>query len=249
MGDTYVTGINRGGMAWVPQFVQGIDRDRCIGCGRCFKVCGRDVFELLSYTDEEDTEKMVMTVAVGENCGLCQGLSQGLPRPRPGPGDGVGGGAEMVEMEGAAEEHLRRAAAADHRSDEARQHLLRALEGAPDRLEVHVACYRFHFYRNDLQAALSFAERCLALSARRLGLPEDWRQVRPGDAAFHDHPLARFFLHALKAYGYICLRLGRNAEARTALAKLMGLDPADRFGGHFLLTMAENGGPDHDQNP
>ncbi len=80
MTERYVTGFNRGGGAWIPQFVQGIDRDRCIGCGRCFKVCGRDVFELVSHTDLEDTEKMVMTVAQGENCIGCQACARVCPK-------------------------------------------------------------------------------------------------------------------------------------------------------------------------
>jgi len=35
-----------------PQFVQAINQQACIGCGRCFKVCGRDVLQLAGVSAE-----------------------------------------------------------------------------------------------------------------------------------------------------------------------------------------------------
>ena len=34
------------GRSWTPKFVHAINEDKCIGCGRCFRVCGRDVLQL-----------------------------------------------------------------------------------------------------------------------------------------------------------------------------------------------------------
>jgi Nif-specific ferredoxin III len=42
-----VTGVTRGGVAYTPEFVMDINQASCIGCGRCFKVCPRDVFDLI----------------------------------------------------------------------------------------------------------------------------------------------------------------------------------------------------------
>lgn len=42
-----ITGVTRGGELYTPTFVMKIDQARCIGCGRCFKVCPRDVFDLI----------------------------------------------------------------------------------------------------------------------------------------------------------------------------------------------------------
>ena len=42
-----ITGITRGGAEWTPAFITGLNQTNCIGCGRCFKVCPRDVFELV----------------------------------------------------------------------------------------------------------------------------------------------------------------------------------------------------------
>jgi Nif-specific ferredoxin III len=42
-----LTGLTLGGGEWVPQFVIGLDAGKCIGCGRCYKICARDVLELV----------------------------------------------------------------------------------------------------------------------------------------------------------------------------------------------------------
>jgi Nif-specific ferredoxin III len=48
-----ITGLTRGGAEYVPTFVTEIDQSSCIGCGRCFKVCPRDVFDLVDRDDVE----------------------------------------------------------------------------------------------------------------------------------------------------------------------------------------------------
>lgn len=72
------------GTPWEPQFITEIDPAKCIGCGRCYKVCSRDVLNLVEHeVDEEDfdddyddfdddEQRMVMTVA---NAGDCIGCS------------------------------------------------------------------------------------------------------------------------------------------------------------------------------
>ncbi len=78
-----------GGELWTPQFVTAIDREKCIGCGRCFKVCARSVLELaalnedgeyvaLNVDDEDDDEyeKKVMTIVHPENCIGCEACSR-----------------------------------------------------------------------------------------------------------------------------------------------------------------------------
>lgn len=86
-----LTSITKGGMPWVPQFVQHIDTERCIGCGRCFKICGRDVMRLMAADedgalieldgdDEEEFEKQVMTLAHPENCIGCEACARVCPK-------------------------------------------------------------------------------------------------------------------------------------------------------------------------
>lgn len=71
------------GVVWTPRFIAAIDRDQCIGCGRCFKTCARDVLQLMAVNDEgelfvvdadddEEYDKQVMSIAHPENCVGCE---------------------------------------------------------------------------------------------------------------------------------------------------------------------------------
>ncbi|MFZ5491793.1 MAG: ferredoxin III, nif-specific [Pseudomonadota bacterium] len=84
------------GRAWTPRFVQTLNPERCIGCGRCFRVCGRDVFELIGLTedgeriiidldaddddDDVEYERKVMTISHQENCVGCEACSRICPK-------------------------------------------------------------------------------------------------------------------------------------------------------------------------
>ncbi len=50
---TMITGMTRGGEAYIPAFVMEINQQNCIGCGRCFKVCPREVFDLIEREEVE----------------------------------------------------------------------------------------------------------------------------------------------------------------------------------------------------
>ncbi|MBZ8181670.1 ferredoxin III, nif-specific [Oscillatoria salina] len=84
-----ITGLTGGGLTWEPQFVQAIDETKCIGCGRCFKVCGRNVLtlrglnedgEFVDDDEDDDIERKVMTIVHGENCIGCQACSRICPK-------------------------------------------------------------------------------------------------------------------------------------------------------------------------
>ncbi len=49
----YLTGKTKGGKDWTPTFIEAIDHEKCIGCGRCYKVCSRSVLGPLDLEDEE----------------------------------------------------------------------------------------------------------------------------------------------------------------------------------------------------
>lgn len=86
-----LTGLTLGGLDWEPKFVSTIDQSTCLGCGRCFKVCGRNVLalkamnedgEFIDEEDEEDEEieRKVMTIARSEYCIGCQACSRICPK-------------------------------------------------------------------------------------------------------------------------------------------------------------------------
>lgn len=124
----------------------------------------------------------------------------------------------------------------------------RALAEAPDDPDVRLAAYRFHFYTHDYAAALTDAELLLVHAARRLNVSTDWRAVRPGDAAFSAMEFAPgLYMQALVALGYCAARLGQDALAEEALGKAAEIDPADRFGGAWMLRhMAERAAAEAD---
>jgi Nif-specific ferredoxin III len=77
-----------GRKTWIPQFVQDINYAKCIGCGKCFKACGRNVLLLQAMNeegefvdeDEEESERKVMTIVNPDNCIGCQACSRVCPK-------------------------------------------------------------------------------------------------------------------------------------------------------------------------
>lgn len=83
------------GRSWTPRFVQTITEEKCIGCGRCFRVCGRDVLQLkgvdengeyveIAIGDDDDDdgeyEKKVMTIVNQMNCVGCEACAKICPK-------------------------------------------------------------------------------------------------------------------------------------------------------------------------
>lgn len=95
-----ITGITRGGVEWTPAFITDLNQGNCIGCGRCFKACPRDVFELIErdeammasndddddYYDDDDDDgfsddtSMVMSLKNLMDCIGCEACSKVCPK-------------------------------------------------------------------------------------------------------------------------------------------------------------------------
>ncbi len=153
------------------------------------------------------------------------------------------GGAITAEVA----EDLQRAAAAYHLDGVAEGYLLQAYARAPEHPAVHIALYRFYFYKNRLSEALEVAQRCLVKTAMDLNLPQDWQAVTPQHADFSTYAAApRFYLFTLKGCAYLHMRLGEMDTGAAMVDKLTMLDPADRLGGSVLRGVLERMGQDDD---
>ncbi len=84
------TPSTRDGRNWKPSFLLSISTETCIGCGRCHKVCGRDVMTLkgidenhniVELEDEDaETERKIMVVVDEGACIGCSACSRVCPK-------------------------------------------------------------------------------------------------------------------------------------------------------------------------
>lgn len=75
--------FTRDGTPWDPSYLEAIDGEKCIGCGRCFKVCGRGVMQLMGVDeddelvacndDEDEDTEFERKIMVVTNAGACIG--------------------------------------------------------------------------------------------------------------------------------------------------------------------------------
>ncbi len=81
---TSITGLTRGGDSWTPTFVTALDEATCIGCGRCYKVCPRNVFNLETREpdddDDDDDVRSIMVIADQMDCIGCASCARVCPK-------------------------------------------------------------------------------------------------------------------------------------------------------------------------
>lgn len=76
----------KGGAPWEPRYLLSVDIEKCLGCGRCFKVCGRDVMTLIEKPFEGDDDygddmgNKVMSVTNADNCIGCEACARACSR-------------------------------------------------------------------------------------------------------------------------------------------------------------------------
>jgi Nif-specific ferredoxin III len=86
------TARTRDGTEYVVEYLMAIDQAKCIGCGRCYKVCGRDVMTLKGVDedgalvdiddgdDEDEFERMVMVLTHPGACIGCGACNRVCPK-------------------------------------------------------------------------------------------------------------------------------------------------------------------------
>jgi len=137
---------------------------------------------------------------------------------------------------------LRRSAQA-YGEAEAEHCLMRAYFLEPQHLTVLVALYRYFYYQHRYEDALRVADRALEVTAERLEIPRDWRELgmnRLAVGILQSMTLTRFYLMVLKGAGYLRLRTGDGAGGLERLLKVAELDSSDRLGVAALIAVARD---------
>lgn len=70
---SYLTSLTFGGSPWTPEFVTSLNQEKCIGCGRCYKVCPRDVLDLIDSDDNDDEDESASAKMSLKNINDCIG--------------------------------------------------------------------------------------------------------------------------------------------------------------------------------
>jgi len=111
----------------------------------------------------------------------------------------------------------------------------------PHHLSVHVALYRYYYYKHRLGEALMIAERTIEDSGIALGFLSHWQDatLERLKAKESNMAMVRYYLLALKGSGYICLRIGRRKEGVMRLQKVVEMDTEDRLGVRAILQVVE----------
>ena len=78
--------LTRDGSPWSPAYLAAIDPAKCIGCGRCYKVCSREVMHLhgvddagavlgkVTEDDDDDFDgELDRKIMIVDNSGACIG--------------------------------------------------------------------------------------------------------------------------------------------------------------------------------
>ncbi|MDD4933162.1 MAG: hypothetical protein PHO89_06820 [Methylacidiphilaceae bacterium] len=141
-------------------------------------------------------------------------------------------------------EELLRAAGLCFRAQSRAEALLHeATQAEPGHISVLIANYRYAFYAGKLPVARDWALACLAAVAEKAGFPKEWTMVFPPqrEERSREDPLFRLYLFALKAYGYLEIRLGQQEKGLAALRKLEELDPKGLLRGRDLRRIVEQG--------
>jgi Nif-specific ferredoxin III len=76
----YAMARTKGGGEWVQKFVENLDKEKCIACGRCYKACPSSVMTLTEEEDEDGDEQKYMILVNAENCIGCLVCSKVCPK-------------------------------------------------------------------------------------------------------------------------------------------------------------------------
>jgi tetratricopeptide (TPR) repeat protein len=127
--------------------------------------------------------------------------------------------------------------AADNWQDTSKsQHYInQALIQTNNSIDVLVSAYRYFYYKNNYQMALSTASQVINHIKDSESLPDNWEQLRPVLSSRKEDPQIRLYLNAYAASGLVLAKLGDIEQAKTICARVKEIDVNNEFAGASIL--------------
>ncbi len=133
--------------------------------------------------------------------------------------------------------------AAENYGPESEGLLMKALAKAPENLSVLVGLYRYYYYQHKYEKALTIAYRVMKVVGGKIEFPSSWQDIEMRDVIIglgYSFTQVRLYLFALKAAGYLLLRMGFYQKGRSMIEKVVAMDERDRIGAKLLLSILDN---------
>ncbi|OKH56252.1 hypothetical protein NIES2101_00255 [Calothrix sp. HK-06] len=127
--------------------------------------------------------------------------------------------------------------AADHWQDTSKsQHYINeALIQTNNSVDVLVAAYRYFYYKNNYEMALSTASQVINNIKDSENLPDNWEQLQPVLSSRKEDSQIRLYLNAYAASGLVLAKLGDIEQAKTICARIKEIDVNNEFAGASIL--------------
>ncbi|MBF2063913.1 MAG: hypothetical protein IGS39_05720 [Calothrix sp. C42_A2020_038] len=110
-----------------------------------------------------------------------------------------------------------------------------ALAQTNNSIDVLVAAYRYFYYKNNYQMALSTASQVINNIKDCENLPDSWEQLRLVLSSRREDSQIRLYLNAYAASGLVLAKLGDIEQAKTICARVKEIDVNNEFAGASIL--------------
>jgi Nif-specific ferredoxin III len=72
--------LKKNGSEWVQEFIESLNKEDCIACGRCYKACPSGVMTLEEDEDEDGEDIMFMVIVNDGECIGCKVCAKVCPK-------------------------------------------------------------------------------------------------------------------------------------------------------------------------
>ncbi len=122
-------------------------------------------------------------------------------------------------------------------TSESEKYINQALAKTEDNIDVLISAYRYFYYKQNYQMALSTAEKVKNKVKRIEKLPDDWDKLKPVLIKRKEEQIIRLYLNAYASSGLILAILGKVEAAKIICNKIKEIDDKQDFGMGILFDI------------